>query len=107
MKLKLSEMDENTWITAEGKRIKVYSMDAVHLENTINWLRTHEPGIRLGVLSLMGEYLVTAPDGAADCCQMEMEAIERMQPDEFLIFAVKPYKKMLERYAQELKVIIN
>lgn len=105
MRLKLRDMDDNTWITADDRKIKVYDMDAVHLENTILFLRKIEFEIKLSILHTMQEYMQNAPDGAAECCQLEMNAIEKMSIDEFLILAVKPYKKMLERYSKELEKI--
>lgn len=103
MRLQLRKMDKNTWIDDIGNRIKVWEMDAIYLENTLKWLRENKEEIMLSILATMDAYIQNAPDGAADCCRAEMNAVLEMSTDEFLILAVEPYKKMLERYEQELE----
>lgn len=104
MKLQLRNMDKNTWITAAGKHVKVYEMDVSYLENTINYLRRNESRIRLSILLTMNEFLQNdPPDRAAMACELEMDAITKMATDEFLIIAVPPYEKMLERHEKEVE----
>lgn len=101
MKLQLRNMDEDTWITASGKRVKVYDMHLSHLKNVILFLRRSADEIRISILHNMWEYMQTAPDGAWDACNAETAAIIEMTPEQFLCLAVKPYKKMLERAEKE------
>lgn len=89
------DMDENTWITAKGRRVRVDEMDLGHLTNTIRLLRRRQELLRLLYLLRMSRYIADAPDGAAMACEMEANHICDMRTDEFLKIIVPPFPAML------------
>ncbi len=95
MGFKFAEMDSETWITADGRRIQVHDMELSHLIRTIRLLRRREPLIRMLYLMRMARYIADAPDGAAMACESEANQVCRMSNDEFLTMVSPPFRRML------------
>jgi hypothetical protein len=64
------------WKTASGHEIDVADMTDSHLTNTLRMLRRNSPlRARVAEVELM-DYINDAPDGAADCAQQELDALQ-------------------------------
>lgn len=91
---------ETTWVTKENEEIPVVEMEDPHLINTIRMLRQKADLMRLAECSAMMRYQETAPDGAYDAVEHEMQMMENMPPDQYLARAIKCFPLMLQEAAR-------
>lgn len=95
MSLQLERMTETMWVTADTRLIHVVDMTDSHLTNTLRFLRRNAAALKLATLIPMGRYQETAPDGACDAIDAEIDHIIEMADDAFLMWKIPPYKAMV------------
>jgi len=90
------EMDERTWITKEGREIKVADMDDSHLINTIRMLRRKAGRMKLAAeLECISAESMFNGDMAKLSIEQEGARISGMSDEDFLMEHIPPYRRML------------
>jgi hypothetical protein len=88
-----------TWTTLEGKVLNIVDMTTNHIENCIRMMQRNVPIYRYRLETRMLNYIAYAPEGAADCCESEMDQLEEMDDEDFLNTTMPVYTAL----RQEMK----
>lgn len=88
-------MNVKEWKCKDGRVILIKEMSDSHLLNTVAFLRRNVDRLLWSELRSMSLYMEEAPDGAADCCEMEANRLLDMEPEEVLYVCVPSYRELI------------
>ncbi len=98
--LEIERPGVDEWATRDGRVIPIVHMSDSHLLNTIRFLRRNVFTYQLVIMRRMSNYIMGAPEHAADACEAEAVRLMDMTDDEFLIYRFPQFRNLISEAAK-------